>query len=242
MVLAAGAPLGWLTLRAIAGHPPADEIGNDWALYLYLWIPTTAAFGIFGAVLGSHEDELGRISKRFEDEAVTDPLTGLHNRRYLRARLDETLSEASREASDISVVLLDLDHFKEINDSLGHSTGDLVLRRVGQAIEESARAGETSARTGGEEFALILPGASLTQALEAAERVRRRIGQVRFPVGEGPKRISASAGVATGAGQQSTPERLLEAADQALYRAKRNGRDRIEGIDLRLPVPPPRIE
>lgn len=239
LLLAAGAPVGWLTLRSIGGHAFGDEISNDWALYLYLWIPTMVAFGTFGAVLGAHEDELELAGKRFELEAVTDPLTGLHNRRYLVARLDEAVAEAARERTEISLVLLDLDHFKSVNDRFGHPLGDRVLRRVGQAIEAAVRGGETSARTGGEEFAVILPGAGPAEALEAAKRVRRHIGGIRFPVDGGPERVSASAGVATATGGQATPGRLLDAADKAMYQAKRNGRDRTVSVDMRRSADPP---
>ena len=198
-----------------------------------------ASFGTFGAVLGAHEDGLERANRRFEEEAVTDPLTGLHNRRYLVARLDETVAEAAREGTDISLAILDLDHFKKVNDRFGHPVGDLVLRRVGQAIEAAVRGGETSARTGGEEFALILPGASPAEAAEAAERVRRRIAEIRFPSGRGPSRVSASAGVVTGSGAQATPDRLLQKADDALYDAKRQGRDRVVSLDMRPSEDPP---
>ncbi len=155
-------------------------------------------------------------------QARTDGLTGLLNRRAYQERFAEELERALLSGRSLSVVLLDLDHFKAINDTRGHTEGDRALQAVGEQLRAAVRADDTVARLGGEEFILIMPGASTEQATEAAERMRGAVAEVAV----GDRRLSASAGVATFPADGSTVERLLEVADAALYRAKRGGRDR----------------
>ena len=155
-------------------------------------------------------------------QARTDELTGLLNQRACHERLGEEVARADRTGNPLSVVLFDLDHFKQINDTYGHAAGDRALRAVGERLRATVRADDTVARFGGEEFALIVAGAGPAQALEAAERTRAAIAEA--PVD--PGRLSASAGVATYGRDGDNAQDLLEAADRALYRAKRAGRDR----------------
>jgi len=153
--------------------------------------------------------------------AATDALTGLANRRTLGEMLERELSRATRQGDEVTLVMIDLDHFKRLNDSHGHQVGDEVLRHVGQRLSQQCRDFDTAARYGGEEFAVILPHCSREEALEVAERMRRSLAE-----GDPPVPITASAGVATFPSQAEGPDALIRAADRALYDSKRAGRDR----------------
>lgn len=226
--LALGAPMGWLGLRMLDGRTLAEELAGQPMLYLYLLVPTAVVFAAFGAVLGVHEDRLQRANVLLSDDALTDELTRLKNLRYFRARLDEEHAVSQREESALALLMIDLDHFKRVNDHHGHPEGDRLLRAVGRAIASVARQGETAARIGGEEFALLLPGASGQDAFAAAERVRGAVAAVQLhPSHGGPITITVSVGCAsTGDLGVVAPAELYGAADEALYKAKRLGRDR----------------
>ncbi|MBD8881513.1 diguanylate cyclase [Rhodanobacter sp. 7MK24] len=155
--------------------------------------------------------------------ADTDPLTGLANRRALEARM-ASLHESN--APDISLLMLDIDHFKSINDLLGHTAGDRALRIVAEQLQAALRPGDYLARYGGEEFVALLT-ADANEAMRVAERLRIRIGQARFHSQNQVVPITLSCGIAT-MRDDDTPESLFERADQALYRAKDNGRNRCE--------------
>ncbi len=153
--------------------------------------------------------------------ATTDGLTALANRRAFYDRLEQECHAASRHDRPLSLILLDVDHFKSFNDTFGHPAGDDALRTVGWLLKESLRDFDVAGRVGGEEFAVILPETDETEALLVAERLRKAIGEFRWPL----RRISASLGVATFYGSDAEQELIVEAADQALYQAKRGGRD-----------------
>jgi diguanylate cyclase (GGDEF)-like protein len=161
-----------------------------------------------------------------ERGAKIDVLTGLPNRRYF----DEVLSieRPRRRANDtLGILMIDIDHFKRLNDRYGHATGDRVLAAVAGAIAQGVRAEDTPARYGGEEFAVLLRRASAEQAIEVGERIRREVVRLH-PASLGiDEPVTVSVGVAVaGSGQIAIPG-LVERADQALYRAKRLGRDRV---------------
>jgi diguanylate cyclase (GGDEF)-like protein len=172
-----------------------------------------------------------RWTEEQASEARIDSLTGLANRRALEEILAAEISRAHRFAHQLAVVLLDLDRFKEINDSFGHAAGDVMLRAVSRLLTSLARQGDTVARWGGEEFVVVLPETDLAGARRFAERLRRTIEA--HAVGE--MKTSASCGVATML-PEDTVEDLLGAADQALYQAKSNGRNRTESA-VRGPRP-----
>ena len=153
--------------------------------------------------------------------AATDGLTAIANRRTFEATLERELARAQRHSEPVSLVLLDIDHFKVLNDTHGHVAGDEVLRNVAAALACECREFDTAARYGGEEFAVILPGCSAAEALEAAERFRRIMAEAP---GEVP--ITASAGVATFPDHARDAEHLVRLTDDALYAAKRSGRNR----------------
>jgi diguanylate cyclase (GGDEF)-like protein len=172
-----------------------------------------------------------RWTEEQASEARIDSLTGLANRRALEEILAAEIARAQRFAHQLAIVLLDLDRFKETNDSFGHAAGDVMLRAVSQLLTSLARQGDTVARWGGEEFVVVLPETDLDGALRFAERLRRTIEA--HAVGE--MRTSASCGVSTMLPEDSV-DNLLGAADQALYQAKSNGRNRTESA-IRGPRP-----
>jgi diguanylate cyclase (GGDEF)-like protein len=164
-----------------------------------------------------------RQRENLRAQARTDGLTGLLNHRACHERLHDEMCEALDAGRRLSVVVLDLDRFKTINDTHGHAEGDRALRAVAEGLRAAVRSDDAVARLGGEEFALILPGAGRRQAIDAAERAREAIAAVTVS----GVRLTASAGVATCPDDSRTPGRLLELADEALYRAKRAGRDQV---------------
>jgi diguanylate cyclase (GGDEF)-like protein len=160
--------------------------------------------------------------------SVTDPLTKACNRQYLREKLPDEIDRASRFGQPLSLVLFDLDHFKQVNDCCGHAAGDDALRFIAQVARETVRDVDTLARYGGEEFVLLLPNTDAGGAKVIAERLRRRIADAEIPCGAQTLRLSASFGVAELAGDVRDGEELLRRADEALYEAKRRGRNRTE--------------
>lgn len=161
-----------------------------------------------------------------------DSLTGLFNRRYVLDKIEIELNRALRHGTAMSLLLLDIDHFKQVNDSFGHKAGDDVLRNVGTVLKESCRVYDVPGRYGGEEFCLMLPQTGLQNTMTVAERIRSRVEGNTLHVGEGKVRITTSIGVA---GIDSSPEQaidtaisLIDRADRALYSAKNLGRNRIE--------------
>jgi diguanylate cyclase (GGDEF)-like protein len=166
--------------------------------------------------------ELLEANRALAQAAVTDGLTGLKNHRAFQEALHSAAQMAERLQQPLSLVMFDIDHFKQFNDRFGHPAGDELLRQVAQVLRESARAYDVAARYGGEEFALLLPNTALEQAVQVAERLRQQIRAIENP--HAP--VSASFGVATYR-RGTPPATLVYEADAALYRAKRSGRDRV---------------
>jgi diguanylate cyclase (GGDEF)-like protein len=158
--------------------------------------------------------------------SITDALTGLANRRHLFRQLEQEVARAARFRTQVSVVMMDLDHFKTLNDASGHLAGDAVLRQVAEVLRGQVRRVDVVARYGGEEFCLVLPQVGKADAVEVAEKLRRSIADQAFGALP-PGRITASAGVAHLPTDASTLEDLLEAADAALYASKHRGRNRV---------------
>jgi two-component system cell cycle response regulator len=182
----------------------------------------------------SLQDQVRAKERLLEEMSVTDGLTRLKNRRFFDERLSEEFRRASRYSDPLSLIMVDLDHFKEINDQYGHPAGDVVLREAGEVIRASTREPDICARYGGEEFAVILPKTHLTGALAVAERIWKELGSkvYRLPGHEGSgtvdRRVTASLGVAAFPYVDITnAELLLKYADAALYQAKESGRNTI---------------
>lgn len=175
----------------------------------------------------------------FQRLSSTDGLTGVHNHRHFQERLREEFRRAQRYDDALSLILLDLDHFKDVNDRFGHAAGDRVLREVASALQQGVRDTDLVARYGGEEFAVLLPRTHLTCALTVAERVRRELRALRSG-DEGRLQVTASLGVSSFPHRAVlSPEQLLLTADEALYQAKREGRDRVCLHTQLSPFPPP---
>lgn len=161
-------------------------------------------------------------------QALTDGLTGVWTKAYFIQRLDQEVAESQRYGHPLTLMVLDLDFFKHVNDAYGHQTGDEVLRRTGEILRKSIRTSDLAARFGGEEFALIMPNTEEEGAFILAERIRQRLMLETFAAPGGqPFRVTMSAGVAGYRRRMSAPADLIEEADRALYRAKRAGRNRV---------------
>ena len=161
--------------------------------------------------------------------AVTDQLTGLHNRRYMTGQLVQFLNRANRGGSPVSILMADLDHFKKINDFYGHNAGDEVLREFSRRLQDNIRPADLACRFGGEEFIVIMPDTTAALAVQAAERLRVKICERPFQLEPGESlNVTMSGGVATVRAPDDTVEGLIGRADNALYRAKRGGRNLVE--------------
>lgn len=167
------------------------------------------------------------LHNRVARMATTDGLTGLYNHRYFQERLSERIEEARRHPTRHSLVLVDIDHFKKVNDTYGHPVGDEVLKRLAILLKESVRTIDLAARYGGEEFVLLLANTDRKGALQLAERVRKEAKKLKFETDEAEFSITLSMGVATFPDDARTKESLIENADEALYYAKEHGRNKV---------------
>src|SRR5438067_1839291 len=193
----------------------SDEPTRVWQEYEILLLQTVAAQV---TVAVSH----ARLFAQMQQQALTDALTGCFNRRSFEMQLERDLHMATRMRLPLSLILIDLDNFKNVNDTYGHEAGDVALRLLAEGLRDELRGVDTAARYGGEEFAVILPQAGTDGALIVAERLRRRIEQMEVP---GVGHITASLGIATFPQHASSRDTLVVAADRALYDAKNTGRN-----------------
>jgi two-component system cell cycle response regulator len=177
-----------------------------------------------------------RFSDRLRDNvqmtmemAVTDGLTGLHNRRYLERHLATLVQQATARGKPLSVLVVDVDHFKSINDTYGHAAGDEVLREFARRVRKAVRGIDLAGRLGGEEFVIAMPDTDAALAMLVGERLRQRIAGDPFRIARGEQAITVtvSIGIASLTTGDETPDVLLRRADEAVYRAKRNGRNRV---------------
>jgi diguanylate cyclase (GGDEF)-like protein len=160
-------------------------------------------------------------------QAMRDPLTGLYNRRQLDEGLHREVLRARRVGGSVGVMAIDVDHFKRVNDTLGHEVGDSALRGVAEELASCVREEDIACRAGGEEFVIILPGAGKTALRSRAEAVRRTIEQARIVAGEGSLKLTVSIGLASFPAYGDSGQAVLRAADVALYKAKAAGRNRV---------------
>lgn len=226
-LLALGAPAGLLLARVrpkrFSREALSDELRTDLAMYLYSGAATFAAFAIFGGVLGRQADRLAEL-------ATTDPLTGLANSRVFRERLNQDLARAERYGEPLSLLLIDVDGLKRVNDRAGHQAGDAALEAVAAAIRSGMREADLGARLGGDEFAVLAPRTDESAALVLAERLRAHIAGTA--VGWGRQRTTISIGVASvSPTARRAADAVITAADDAMYRAKRMGGNRVASAD-----------
>lgn len=178
--------------------------------------------------LSTQLSEIEVLHQRIQEQAVRDALTGLYNRRYLDEMLEREIARAKREGYPISLAIIDLDHFKQVNDTYGHQAGDLVLQSLGQLLLDNAREGDIACRYGGEEFVLVLPRLSLESAFNRAEEWRREFMGRMTRHGDLEIASTMSIGLATYPGHASNGNDLIQKADEALYQAKTSGRNRTQ--------------
>jgi diguanylate cyclase (GGDEF)-like protein len=220
-IVAIGAPTGLLILREIySPRPVTTEILSDQLTYLYVLFATVFVLAILGFALGRQADQLKALSE-------TDVLTGLPNRRALRQRLAMEFRRAVRYGTPVSLLLVDIDGLKQLNDTDGHAAGDRLIRGVGTAITEGLRESDFGARWGGDEFAIVAPNTSARAARSSGERLLARVAEHGL---DHRRPSSVSVGISTfdpADGAFANQDALVRAADQALYRAKTGGRNRV---------------
>jgi len=171
--------------------------------------------------------EIEALQIKLKEEAIRDPLTGLYNRRFLQETLNREIAHADRASIPLSLAMIDLDHFKKINDTYGHAIGDLFLITLGNLLAQKTRSSDVSCRYGGEEFVIVMPAASLEEAAQRIEQLRVEFSAIKIDVGNGKIGITLSAGVASYPLHGDNDKSLLDAVDRALYAAKAAGRNRV---------------
>jgi diguanylate cyclase (GGDEF)-like protein len=220
-LFAEGETLGLLHLRRVKEESNPSENAGLMESYLNPAVTVAEETSLALANLRAHES--------LHEQSIRDSLTGLYNRRFLEEFLLRELARADRKKHPLSVITMDIDHFKRINDALGHGAGDIVLRRVGLLLQGFVRQSDIACRVGGEEFSVLLPEASMQIATQRAEAIRKAVQELKLKYEDQTlSAITASLGVAAFPDHGTTPAALLHAADQALYDAKYRGRDRVE--------------
>ncbi|WP_045476023.1 sensor domain-containing diguanylate cyclase [Serpentinimonas barnesii] len=179
------------------------------------------------SALSERLHDIERLQVELREQAIRDPLTGLFNRRYLQSTLQREWARCQRERAPLCVALLDIDHFKQINERYGHGAGDQVLVRLAQLLSDSIRREDLACRYGGEEFLLLLPGMGVDEAYERAQGWRQAFAALEIWVNGSRLNLSLSVGVAVAPMHASEPEMLIHQADLALYAAKAQGRNRV---------------
>jgi two-component system cell cycle response regulator len=175
-----------------------------------------------------HSDLLKARLEESVEMAITDGLTGLHNRRYMEGHLKTLVAQSIQSGRSLSLLVADIDFFKSVNDTYGHDAGDNVLREFAQRFRRNTRGIDLACRLGGEEFVIIMPDTDLARAIQVGERLRATIAAEPFQVTPGKDlAVTASVGISTLEYQEDTPEALFKRADNALYSAKREGRNRV---------------
>lgn len=175
--------------------------------------------------------EIGTLQSQLREQAIRDPLTDLFNRRYLEETLDRELARAAREKYPVCIVMIDIDHFKQVNDTYGHEAGDLMLKAMADALAQHSRRGDFACRFGGEEFVLVMPNISMDVAYERTETLRESLNSLQVAYGRYSLTATFSMGIASYPANGETRQSLLRAADRAMYAAKEAGRDHIRSFD-----------
>ena len=224
-VLGLGAPGGALLLRVLGGARALAEVREHAFFYLYALLGTCLVLSIGGYLAGRRADRLQSGRDRYRSLAERDSLTDLVNARTFFSRYERAVDHAARFREPLSLLLLDIDHLKEMNDELGHSFGSAALLHVGKILQSSKRDEDTAARWGGDEFGLLMQGAGREAALRQAGGILERLRCEPLRVDGKERPVSVTIGVASAAAGEACD--LFEAADRALYEGKEAGRGRV---------------
>lgn len=235
LVLGFGAPVGelltrFLAIAAVREHP-LDDLRDHAFFYSYELLGSCVVFAIAGLVAGRRADRLRRSEETYHRLAEHDPLTGLYNARAITERYRRELERAVLTRQPLSMMLIDVDHLKAINDTFGHPAGDRALIHVADALRRGKRAADVAARWGGDEFAILLEGADESAARRIAERIVTDLRTTPIRLGRGLTTVTATIGICTAAQPDASLD-LFAAADRALYSGKTGGRDAIEVVSI----------
>lgn len=199
-------------------NPPKD----------YTWLYYSLAISlVLLTLIGSVAAYIYRLNRKIKEQAIRDPLTGLYNRRYLAETLPREIARAQREMTPLSLVIIDLDHFKDVNDTYGHAAGDMVLQNIATCLVGSIRQNDFVCRYGGEEFIIVMSGISMDKAYARMEACRKEIQNMMTTYNNHTISITISAGISMFNSHGKLEDELLKAADDALYKSKTNGRNQI---------------
>jgi diguanylate cyclase (GGDEF)-like protein len=225
-LVAQGETLGVLHVASPATSEPAPSAAADARRPLIEAVAAQLALSLANV----------RLREVLRSQSIRDPLTGLFNRRYMEETLEREVRRAQRAGRPMAVLMLDLDHFKQVNDDFDHDAGDALLREIGAALLRNLRREDVACRFGGEEFVLVLPEASLADAERRAEELRSEIKRLRVSdKGRLLGPVTISIGLAAYPEHGLAGDALLRSADAALYRAKREGRDRVVIAEAEIP-------
>ncbi|MDP9361753.1 MAG: GGDEF domain-containing protein [Acidobacteriota bacterium] len=244
LALGPGSPLGALLIRMVAvgaiREDPLRDLAAHAFFYLYQLIGTSLVFAAAGVVAGRRADRLRRAEEFYHRLAEHDPLTGLYNARALADRCRRAVERAMRSEQPLSMMLIDVDHLKALNDAFGHAAGNDALVHVADALRSCKRADDAAARWGGDEFTILLEGADAAAAMRVGEAIVARLRTTPLRLARKTVTVTVTIGICT-ATEPSTADALFAAADRALYEGKERGRDRISAISLdRHGTNPPR--
>jgi len=236
LVLAAGVLLGAALLHPLRWRPDTSLLVTGMCMVVFTAFLVTFARDGYLRALGLHQsrgqarrqlEEISLLQARLREAALRDPLTGLYNRRHLSETLPAVLSRCARQGTPLTLVMIDIDHFKQANDSHGHAAGDAVLQALARLLQTHVREGDMACRMGGEEFLLVLENAALSPAWERSQALCRAFEALSV-VHEGVRlQATMSCGLASCPGDGTDADTLLRAADRALYAAKEGGRNQL---------------
>jgi diguanylate cyclase (GGDEF)-like protein len=245
-IIGSGAPIGALILQSFLQHSTLSFLPfafQEWSktpfFYEYMLVSTCLVMSVLGYFIGRNADLINEQNHNLALQATHDSLTGLENHRRMHEVFQTEFKKHLDVNRPISCLMMDLDHFKRVNDAHGHPFGDKVLRDFAKLILRCIRQGDVAARYGGEEFLCILPDCGEENAKRAAERIRRETEAFVFHKGQEQVKITTSLGVVTAYGMfQSDYRAMIEMADKNLYKAKQEGRNRAVHTVAGKPMPP----
>ncbi len=235
LLLGVGAPIGAFVTRVILfesvrSAPLADLRANRF-FYLYQLIGSCAVFAIAGYAAGDRAERLRRAEAFYQTLSEHDPLTGLFNERAFRNRYERATERALRTGQPLSLLLIDVDHLKKINDLHGHGAGNEALLHIGNALRVAKRADDAAARWGGDEFAILLVGGDASAARRVSNNVLARVRAAAIPVDRAEIPVTVTIGACTATRMKENDD-LFAAADRALYDGKHAGRDCVVFVEL----------